>query len=121
MIIEGGVTGLQRLPILKNLLITGSILLILFMRIGGAEEVNMADAPNVPPDIFRIMPEVVVIKFDAKEFVGTLGDGKDYKFWSFHGTVPGPMIRVRLGDTVEFHLSNDSSNHFPHNLSLIHI
>ena len=109
---------MQQLPILKNLLITGSILLILLIRIGGAEEANMVDAPNVPPDIFRIMPEIVVIKFDAKEFVGPLGDGKDYKFWSFNGKVPGPMMRVRLGDTVEFHLFNDNSNHFPHNIEI---
>ena len=78
----------------------------------------MADAPNVPPRISRIMPEIVVIKFDAKEFIGPLGDGKDYKFWGFNGKVPGPMIRVRLGDTVEFHLFNDNSNQFPHNIEL---
>ena len=28
------------------------------------------------------------------------------------------MIRVRLGDTVEFHLSNHSSSKFPHNIDL---
>ena len=110
---------MQRLVILKNFLIIGSVLLILLTEIVRAEQINMADAPNVPPRISRIMPEIVVIKFDAKEFIGPLGDGKGYKFWGFNGKVPGPMMRVRLGDTVEFHLFNDNSNHFP--LSLIHI
>ena len=109
---------MPRLLISKNFLIIGSILLILLTGIVGAEEINIADAPNVPPRISRIMPEIVVIKFEAKEFIGPLGDGKSYKFWSFNGNVPGPMIRVRLGDTVEFHLSNDNSNQFPHNIEL---
>ena len=109
---------MQRLLIFKNFLIIGSVLLILLTGIVRAEEINMADAPNVPPRISRIMPEIVVIKFDAKEFIGPLGDGKDYKFWGFNGKVPGPMIRVRLGDTVEFHLFNDNSNQFPHNIEL---
>ncbi|MBC8283955.1 MAG: nitrite reductase, copper-containing [Nitrospinae bacterium] len=116
--VEGGKTGLKRLQKLKNFLVSGSVLLALLAGIAGAEEMNTAEAPNVPPHTSRIMPETVVVKFEAKEFVGPLGDGKDYKFWSFNGTVPGPMIRVRLGDTVEFHLANDEANQFPHNIDL---
>ena len=95
----------------------GTVVAILFNGLAFSEEINTAEAPHVPPHTSRIMPETVVMKFEAKEFVGPL-DGKNYKFWSFNGTVPGPMIRVRLGDTVEFHLFNDSSNQFPHNIDL---
>ena len=109
---------MQSLPLLIKVLIILSTLLILSTRNLGAEEVNMTTAPNVPHHTSRIMPEIVVIQLHAKEFVGPLGDGKNYKFWSFNGTVPGPMIRVRLGDTVELHLSNDSSNEFPHNIEI---
>lgn len=83
-----------------------------------AEEVSMTLAPKVPVRTSRILPETVVVKFEAKEFFAPLGDGKDYKFWGFNGNVPGPMIRVRLGDTVEFHLSNHETSQFPHNIDI---
>ena len=83
-----------------------------------ALEAKITTAPNVPSFISRTMPETVVVRFEAKEFVGPLADGKQYKFWSFNGTVPGPMIRVRLGDTVELHLSNHLSSEFPHNIDI---
>ena len=96
----------------------GAVVSILFNGLAFSEEINTTQAPNVPPHTSRIMPETVIVNFEAKEFVGPLADGKNYKFWSFNGTVPGPMIRVRLGDTIEFHLSNDSANQFPHNIDL---
>jgi FtsP/CotA-like multicopper oxidase with cupredoxin domain len=95
------------------------IILFMFTAIPAyALEAEITTAPDVPAFISRTMPETVEVHFEAKEFVGNLADGKRYKFWSFNGTVPGPMIRVRLGDTVEFHLSNHSSSQFPHNIDL---
>ena len=41
-----------------------------------------------------------------------------YTFWTFGGTVPGSFIRVRQGDTVEFHLGNHPSSKMPHNIDL---
>jgi len=32
--------------------------------------------------------------------------------------VPGPMARVRVGDTIEFHLSNHKDSEFPHNIDI---
>ena len=32
----------------------------------------------------------VVVEMEAKEYVGTIAEGVQYKFWSFNGTVPGP-------------------------------
>ena len=81
-------------------------------------EAEVTTAPNVPPFITRTMPEIVEVHFEAREIVRPLADGKNYKFWSFNGTVPGPMVRVRLGDTVEFHLSNHISSQFPHNIDI---
>lgn len=95
-----------------------AILFILFAIPAYALEAKITTAPNVPSFISRTMPETVVVRFEAKEFVGALADGKQYKFWSFNGTVPGPMIRVRLGDTVELHLSNHLSSEFPHNIDI---
>lgn len=83
-----------------------------------ALEAEITSAPGVPAFISRTMPETVEVHFEAREHAGDLADGKRYKFWSFNGTVPGPMVRVRLGDTVEFHLSNHSSSKFPHNIDI---
>jgi len=54
----------------------------------------MTTLPPVPPPITRTQPARVVINLEAKEFVGNLADGVQYEFWSFNGTVLGPMIRV---------------------------
>ena len=83
-----------------------------------AEKAQLTTAPNVPAPLKRSKPARVVVNFEAKEYVGELADGVKYKFWSFNGTVPGPMVRVRQGDTVEFHLSNAASSQFPHNIDI---
>jgi nitrite reductase (NO-forming) len=75
-------------------------------------------APQVPPPVNRAKQALVKVHLEAKEYVGMLVDGVKYKFWSFNGTVPGPMVRVRVGDTVEIHLKNHSKNTFPHNIDL---
>src|SRR5690606_19134475 len=51
--------------------------------------------PQVPPPSHRKEPAKVLVHLEANEYVGTLANGIQYKFWSFNGTVPGPMIRVR--------------------------
>ena len=46
------------------------------------------------------------------EVEGKLSDGSTYRYWTFNNTVPGPMLRVRQGDTVTVNLKNaeDSIN-----------
>ena len=66
---------------------------------------KLTTAPNVPPAVKR-GAETIVVHLQAKEYVGDLDEGVKYAFWSFGGTVPGPMARVRVGDSIEFHLSN---------------
>jgi nitrite reductase (NO-forming) len=81
-------------------------------------QATLTTLPEVPAPITRKQPAKVVVNVEAKEYVGTLTDDVQYKFWSFNGTVPGPMIRVRVGDTVELHLKNHAGNKFPHNMDL---
>jgi len=75
-------------------------------------------APNVPPPIQRSAQARVKVELEAKEFRGSLADGTDYDFWSFGGSVPGPFIRVREGDTIELTLKNDPHSTFPHSIDL---
>jgi nitrite reductase (NO-forming) len=37
-------------------------------------------------------------------------------YWTFDGGVPGPMIRCRAGDTIDFFLHNPTSSSLPHNV-----
>jgi nitrite reductase (NO-forming) len=82
------------------------------------EEAVLTQAPQVPPPIARRTPAHVVVNLEVKELVGKLADGVEYTFWTFGGTVPGPFIRVREGDEVEFNLHNHPDNKLPHNIDL---
>ena len=77
---------------------------------------QLATAPNVPPPITRTQPATVVVNLESSEWVGALSDDNNYEFWGFNKTVPGPMIRVMLGDTVEIHLKNDKNSKESHNI-----
>src|SRR5262249_24322320 len=38
------------------------------------------------------------------------------RYWTFNQKVPGPFIRVRVGDTVEVHLKNHDDSTMMHNV-----
>jgi len=78
----------------------------------------VTDAPNVPPPIKRREPAKIIVELEVREAVLPISDGVDYTFWTFGGKVPGKFIRVRHGDTVEFHLMNHPDNNMPHNIDL---
>ncbi|PKA25315.1 copper-containing nitrite reductase [Leptospira meyeri] len=82
------------------------------------EEAKLTYAPEVPPHIDRTNDAKVIVNMETVEVVGRLADGVEYTFWTFGGSVPGPMIRVREGDEVEFHLKNHPSSKMPHNIDL---
>ena len=74
------------------------------------------DPADVPPPITRTAPTTVQVTLTAREVTAELADGTTYAFWTFDGTVPGPMVRVMEGDTVEFTLVNDLSSVNGHNI-----
>ena len=84
----------------------------------GPEKAVLTHAPQVPPPITRKVPAKVIIEVEVKEYTARLADGVEYTFWGFGGSVPGPFMRVREGDLVEFHLKNHPDNKLPHNIDL---
>ncbi len=84
----------------------------------GTEEAILTHAPAVPPPITRDHATRVVVNLESQELVRPLADGVEYTFWTFGGEVPGPFIRVRKGDVVEFHLNNRPDSRMPHNIDL---
>lgn len=75
-------------------------------------------ADDVPPPISRRVPANVAITLETREVVGTLDNGQTYTYWTFDGTVPGPMLRVRVGDTVTLTIKNAPGSTMPHSIDL---
>lgn len=82
------------------------------------EKAVLTSAPLVPPPITRKHPAKVVVEMEVVELVKEISEGVEYTFWTFGGNVPGNFIRIREGDTVEFHLMNHPDNKMPHNIDL---
>ena len=78
----------------------------------------LTSPPFVPPPIKRKYPAKVIVNLEVVEKDMQISEGVNYTFWTFGGTVPGSFIRVRQGDTVEFHLKNHPSSKMPHNIDL---
>ena len=78
----------------------------------------LTSPPAVPPATGRTAPAKVIVELEVIEKEMPISEGVRYTFWTFGGTVPGSFIRVRQGDTVEFHLKNAPDSKMPHNIDL---
>ena len=78
----------------------------------------LTSPPNVPAPIHRSYPARVIVDLEVVEQEKEISEGVKYVFWTFGGSVPGSFIRVRQGDTVEFHLKNSPLSKMPHNIDL---
>lgn len=67
------------------------------------------DPADLPPPVGKRDPQIVKVSLVAQELEGKLDSvlGATYEYWTFNGKVPGPMIRVLQGDTIELTLKND--------------
>src|SRR5262249_7629393 len=52
----------------------------------------------------------------TEEKAMTVAPGFVQHVWTFNGTVPGPVIRVHVGDTVRIHLKNPTSSQMAHSV-----
>lgn len=76
------------------------------------------DPNDVPAPIGDREPQHVTIALTAKEVMADIAPGISFNYWTYNGTVPGPMHRVRVGDTVELSLTNDATSLHAHNVDL---
>jgi len=83
-----------------------------------AVDISRNPADGAPPVGDR-PPQVVKVALTAQELEGKLDPAMKttYQYWTFNGKVPGPMIRVRQGDTVEVTLKNEG-HLVPHSIDL---
>lgn len=82
----------------------------------GTVQAELTFAPNVPKPITYTSPKRVEVKFKVVEKVMNISDSSQYTFWTFDEHVPGPFIRVRQGDLVDFTLENSADSKLTHNI-----
>ena len=71
---------------------------------------------DVPPPIGKRDPKTVRVDLFSVELEGRLAEGTTFGYWTFNGKVPGPLIRVRVGDTVDIHLKNSADSSMIHSV-----
>lgn len=74
------------------------------------------DPGDLPGPIGNRSPQVVRVDLETVELVGRLDDGTTYTYWTFNSKVPGPFVRVKVGDTVEVHLTNPAGSVMAHSV-----
>src|SRR5690606_29513441 len=68
---------------------------------------DLSKNPNeVGKTVGKRAPRKLTIDLETTEVEGVLGDGSTYRYWTFNNTVPGPFIRVRVGDTITINMKN---------------
>ena len=74
------------------------------------------DPTDLPAPLAAREPQTVRVDLETIEVEGQLADGTTFTYWTFNGAVPGPFIRVRVGDTIEVHLKNSASSTMNHSV-----
>jgi nitrite reductase (NO-forming) len=81
--------------------------------------VSIVMDPNaVPKPLGARAPQFVKYAIETVELEGKLDDGTTFTYWTFGRKVPGPMLRVKKGDTVEIALTNNKSSKAVHSIDL---
>ncbi|PQJ74386.1 copper-containing nitrite reductase [Polaribacter gangjinensis] len=86
--------------------------------IKGTIDAELTSPPFVPAPVGNRVAKKLLVNMEIIEKEGTMSDGVTYVYWTFGGSVPGSFIRTRIGDVVEFTLSNHPDNKLPHNIDL---
>jgi nitrite reductase (NO-forming) len=84
------------------------------------ERTDFASAPQGTQPVYdaRLAPASTALvkefRIPIRDATVEIANGVKYKSWTFGGTVPGPVIRVREGDLVRIRLVNQAS--MPHSI-----
>ena len=75
------------------------------------EAVDIAQDPHaIGEPVGKREPKHVTLDLESTEIEGRLSDGSTFKYWTFNNKVPGPFVRVRVGDTVTVSLRNAANS-----------
>ena len=73
-------------------------------------------ATDLPPPIGKRAPQTIRVDLTTVELEGRLAEGTTFGYWTFNGKVPGPFLRVRVGDTVDVRLKNSGDSAMVHSV-----
>lgn len=77
-----------------------------------------ASPTQLPPPIAAHAPQVQKVRLETVELSGKLDDDTSFTYWTFNRQVPGPMLRARVGDTIELTLANAKDSKAIHSIDL---
>lgn len=84
-----------------------------------ADAISIAGDPSaVPSPIGARAPQTLKYRIETDEVTGKLDNGTTFTYWTFDKQVPGPMLRARVGDTVELTLANAPTSKMNHSIDL---
>lgn len=119
---EGTFTYLCSIPGHKEAGMIGNIIVTSPSAAQASTETQAANIIQSPTDIPKPIgtrrPELVRVSLETTEVEGQLADGTTYTYWTYNSKVPGPFVRVRVGDTVELQMKNDRHSRMIHSVDL---
>jgi nitrite reductase (NO-forming) len=111
---------------MRRLFVTGILVEVALLIIGltwihgpGERKTASGAAPAAATRAYKTTKAngtVVNIDLTAEETTQEIAPGVKYHVWTFDGTTPAPVIRVHLGDTIHFTLTNASSIGMQHSI-----
>ncbi|HLF97609.1 MAG TPA: multicopper oxidase domain-containing protein [Methylococcaceae bacterium] len=69
--------------------------------------------PKAPPLMLGQTHDIDLVAIEAPV---AIAKGVAQQLWTYNGAVPGPVIRVKVGDTIRVHFKNPASNTLPHSV-----
>jgi len=68
-------------------------------------------------NVSAVQAKTVKVTFTAEETTLTIDNkGTKYAAWTYNGSIPGPVVRAKVGDTVDFTLINPKTNKNSHSI-----
>ena len=128
---EGGLTFLCSIPGHADAGMKGTISVAGSTAGGGGSDDHGGPAPTTDVEADPNAPAYTLYPADApallegethdidlviEEKLMTVGKGFVQAVWTFNGTVPGPVIRVKVGDTIRVHLVNPATSKLAHSI-----
>ncbi|WP_247728765.1 copper-containing nitrite reductase [Halovivax limisalsi] len=77
-----------------------------------------ADPTDVPAPVDWSEPRTHELEIETTERTAEIEPGVTFDYMTFGDQVPGPMIRVRRGDTIRLTLTNSTESAVVHNIDL---
>src|SRR5262245_49791960 len=69
---------------------------------GWSDELSLPSLEDLNPD-----PNVVEVNLEARVTPLEIRSGTSTPVWTYNGSLPGPLIRAKVGDTLVVHFKNE--------------